>query len=326
MKTKIVYVVVSSGKDAYLEQAFLSVHSLRRCNPSVHVTLLTDTLSRDAASERGALGTEFFGLFDEVVVRELDPALSGMTRSRLLKTGMRNFIDGDFLFIDSDTLVCKPLDGIDAVESELAACLDLHTPLAAHTHRDAILSLCRRIGFDAAAETEYFNSGVLLVRDTPAVRAFFSAWQEHYLAGAKAGVHSDQPSLAWTNAEAGHLISRLPDAWNCQAMSGVRFLGEAKVFHYLCTNAAPKENGVLYRLHDKDELLRLRTEGLAPFVDLFADPLKGFAPDTLVLSGEDLHFLRTRRYRWLRGRFRRGRFSLLEFCLKVWDHLTGKVR
>jgi len=53
--------------------------------------------------------------------------------------------------------------------------------------------------------------------------------------------------------------------------------------------------------------------------------MKGFAPVVRVTVGEDLHFFQTRRYRWLRSRFRRGRFSLLEFLLKVKDHLLGKV-
>ena len=322
MKTKILYVLVTTGEDIYAEQAFLSVHSLRRHEKEAHVTLLTDRLSRDVLSGREG----YLALFDEVVVRDLDPALSPMIRSRILKTGMRNAVDGDFLFIDTDTLISRPLRDIDELAEDLAAVYDLHNPLEAHTHRGAILSLCRRVGFDVSAEKDYFNSGVMLVRDTPANHAFFDAWQAFYQEGVRAGVPSDQPSLARANAAKGHPVRPLPDAWNCQAMSGVRYLGEARIFHYLCTNAAPKENGPLYRLHDKAELERVRTEGLAPFEDLMEDPLKGFASSTLILSGEDLFFLRTRRYRWLRGRFRRGKSTPLEFLLKVWDHLRGAVR
>ena len=321
MKTKVLYVLVTTGEDIYAEQALLSVHSLRRREPEAYVTLLTDRLSWNILASREG----YLERFDDVVVRDLDPTFSPMTRSRLLKTGMRSYVDGDFLYIDTDTLICRPLRSIDEVDCDLAACQDLHNPLEAHTHRDAIVSLCRRIGFDVSAERDYFNGGVILVRDTPVSHAFFDFWQAFYREGAKAGVHSDQPSLARANASSGHPIQLLSDKWNCQSMSGVRYLGQAIIFHYLCTNTAPKENGLLYRLHDKQELLRLRTEGLAPFEDLLEDPISGFASSTLILSGEDLYFLRTRRYRWLRSRYRRGGFSLLEFCLKVWDHLTGKV-
>lgn len=317
---KILYVLVSSPGDIYLEQAALSVHSLRRHNPGIKVTLLTDRLSRDAFGGRGVKGEDFISLFDEVIVKELDASLSGMQRSRLLKTGMRNYVDGDFLYVDTDTLFCRQLPENEP-EVDFGACLDIHVPLSVHSHRDAILSLCRRIGFDASGVEEYFNSGVMLVRDNEQNRRFFSLWQQNYLEGCKAGVYSDQPSLAKTDAAFQGCISRLPDEWNCQAMSGVRYLGGSIVFHYLCTCASDKSNGYLYRLHDRAELRRLGSEGLAPFEDLLEDPLKGFAPDTLILTGEDLHFLRTRRYRWMRGRFRRGGFSLPEFLLKVRDHL-----
>ena len=46
---------------------------------------------------------------------------------------------------------------------------------------------------------------------------------------------------------------------------------------------------------------------------------------TQLFAGEDLYFFRTRRYRALRKGFRRGKFSMLEFLLKVRDHLFGRV-
>ena len=42
MKTKIVYVLVSDEKDLYLEQAWLSVYSLRLHNPTAYVVVLMD--------------------------------------------------------------------------------------------------------------------------------------------------------------------------------------------------------------------------------------------------------------------------------------------
>ena len=42
MKTKIVYVVVSDEHDIYLEQACLSMHSLRLYNPDAMITVVLD--------------------------------------------------------------------------------------------------------------------------------------------------------------------------------------------------------------------------------------------------------------------------------------------
>lgn len=215
MNTKILYVLVSSPGDIYLEQASLSVRSLRDHNPSSKAVLLTDRASFDAFGGRGVPGVDFASLFDEVIVEDLDPALSGMQRSRLLKTGMGLYVKGDFLYIDTDTIICRDLSEIDGCPYTLAACLDIHSPLPDHTHRDSIISLCRRVGFDAGGVSEYFNSGVILVRESPESRKFFTLWQENYLEGSKAAVYSDQPSFAKTNAALGNPIRRLDDSWNC---------------------------------------------------------------------------------------------------------------
>jgi hypothetical protein len=318
-------VLVSGSDDIYLEQAYVSAYSASKRNPGAALVLLTDQVTAEGCLSRNPNAGAFKALFSEIVVVPLDASAPGMKRSRLLKTGMRQYVKGDFLFIDADTIVSRSLEEVDTMDILLGACLDLHSPLPEHTHRDAIVSLCRKCGFDVSSETQYFNSGVMLVRDHPQTHEFFRRWQENYLAGYAAGVRSDQPSLARTNAETGHQLRQMDDFWNCQAMHGVRYLKDAFIVHYLCTNAASSENGYLFLLHDPQVLQRVRSEGLESLYAVIEDPFKGFAAQTQVFSGEDLHFFRTRRYRWLRSRYRRGGFSLLEFCLKVWDHLTGKV-
>ena len=128
MKTKLLYILVSTPKDVYLEQAYVSVASARRRNPGAHITLLTDTVTEASFGQRGAQDAAFRALFDEVVVAPLDPSLPAMKRSRLLKTGMRQYVEGNFLFIDADTVVVRSLEEIDSVEASLAACRDLHAP------------------------------------------------------------------------------------------------------------------------------------------------------------------------------------------------------
>ena len=45
MKTKIVYVLVSSEKDIYLGQAFISMFSAKYYMPDCHIVLVTDKLT-----------------------------------------------------------------------------------------------------------------------------------------------------------------------------------------------------------------------------------------------------------------------------------------
>ena len=314
MKTQLLYVLVSTPEDLYLEQALISIASARLRNPDARIILLTDREMPQLSA-----------CVDQTVTVNLDPALPAMKRSRLLKTGMRRYVKGDFLYIDADTLVTASLEAIDQVEAPLAACLDLHMPLKDHSHRAAIINTCKKLGYDVSAAPLYFNGGVMLARDTPQVHEFFECWTRNYEAGYARGVRSDQPSLAQTIAQTGLVPLRLEDSWNCQALHGVRYLREARIFHYLCTNASSRENGYAYSLHNPEVLLDVRKNGVQAVQDIIQDPFRGFPPYTQVFSGQDLYFFRTRRYRWLRKGYRPGKCSLLEFVLKVWDHLTGRV-
>ena len=326
MKTKLLYILVSSKADVYLEQAYVSATSARLRNPEAFITLLTDTATEESFGTRGAQDAAFRAIFDEVVVAPLDPSLPAMKRSRLLKTGMREYVKGDFLFIDADTVVARPLDDIDAVDASLAACRDLHASFLEHPHRRATINMCKRLGFDVSGSENYFNSGMLLVKDTPENHSFFELWQKNYLNGESAGIKPDQPSFAQTDAAMGFPVKQLPGEWNCQVQNGIRYLKNAYILHYMVTNISSGQEDKLYSLNAKELLLRVRNEGLGPVEDIIADPMKGYAPSVRVFAGEDLYFFQSRRYKWLRRKFRGGKFSIHEWLLKVNDHLLNYIK
>lgn len=326
MKTKLLYILVSTPEDVYLEQAYVSATSARRRNPEAHIVLLTDMATEKTFGERGPQDEAFRALFDEVVVAPLDCSLPAMKRSRLLKTGMRQYVKGDFLFIDADTVVMRGLEDIDAVEVSLGACRDLHAPFKEHPHRRATINMCKRFGFDVSGSENYFNSGVLLVKDTPDNHRFFALWQENYLKGQAVGIKPDQPSFAQTDAALGFPVQQLPGEWNCQAQNGIRYLRNAYILHYMVTNLSSGEEEKLYSLNGKELLLQVREKGLKPVEEIIEDPMKGYALSVRVFAGEDLFFFQSRRYKWLRRRFRSGKFSILEWILKVNDHLLNYFR
>ena len=137
MKTQLLYILVSSPADVYTEQVLVSATSARRRNPSAVMLLLTDsdTIVTPALQS----------LFDRVIRQDFQADIPPMKRSRLLKTGMRSLVEGDFLFIDADTIVARPLDGIDAMEAPLAACPDLHSHFPEHPHYEATVNMCRKL-------------------------------------------------------------------------------------------------------------------------------------------------------------------------------------
>lgn len=315
MKTQLLYILVSSGADVYTEQVLVSATSAKRRNPSARMLLLTDTDTLVPPSLES--------LFDRVIRQDFPADIPPMKRSRLLKTGMRGLVEGDFLFIDADTIVARPLDDIDAVEAPLAACPDLHSPFREHPHYEATVNMCRKLGFDASKEKWYFNSGVMLVKDTPGNHAFFKAWQQNYLSGYEAGIKPDQPSLGKTSAAFDHPIALLPHQWNCEVQNGIRYLRDAYIVHYMVTNVGSGPQDALFLLNNRNSLLAVRESGgLTEEIEaVLENPNLGYAPVTQVFAGEDLYLFRTRRYRWLRAHYRRGKASLLEWLLKVKDHL-----
>ncbi len=318
VKTTILYVLVSGSDDFYAEQLFVSITSLRRNSPGAAVSVLTDTLTHESLPSRGKMGARLLDAPDKWIVVPLDASLTKEHRSRILKTGMRQYVEGDFLFIDTDTLIVRPLDGIDAIPHELAFCLDHHCLLEDNPefkcHRDE----CRQLGKDLSRNDFYFNSGVILSRDTAPVRAFFAQWQKNYLQGRSKGIKTDQQSLAQTLGSVSMPVGQLDGIWNCQLPYGVRYMGGAIVFHYFFTYAK-EPHSYLFLLNDPSVLSRIRNSEELPsdVAAVIQDFFKGFPDVTLLIGKRDLDFRNTRRYKDLRRRYVPGKFSFLEFLLKV---------
>ena len=319
MKTQILYVLVSDSDDFYAEQLYISLVSLRKNSPGAAATVLTDQTTHEALSYRGKMGKRLLEIADNWVVASLDPTTTKKEyRSRLLKTGMRQYIEGDFLFIDTDTIIAKPLDGIDDVPYELALCPDHHCRLQDNPEKDSIKARCLKIGEDLSRSDFYFNSGVILARDTAAVRSFFTQWQHNYIQGRENGIKTDQQSLAKTLGSQTINVGQLDGEWNCQLPYGARYMGRAIVFHYFAGNAALSGER-LYLLTGTDVLARTRTgeELPADVAAVIEDFFKGMPEVSLLIGGKELDFRTTRRYKDLKRSFVPGQFSFLEFLLKI---------
>ena len=228
MQTKIVYTLVSDYGDYYCEQAMMSLHSLRKHHPTATVELVVDNRTDDTLCGKRA---EIIKYVSKKTCIELPEEYDKMRRSRHIKTNLRKYVTGDFLFIDCDTVVCAPLDAIDNFEGEMGLAADLNHPLPLEDKNT--IEKCENAGFKNLAGAPYYNSGVMLVKDTPATHKFYEAWNRNWLLSVQNGVPYDQPALCQTNKEAGFPIKELPGAWNCQIkFDGARFIKSAKIMHY----------------------------------------------------------------------------------------------
>lgn len=324
--TKFVYVLVSSSSDIYLEQAYISMFSLKYFMPDAIIVLLTD--SATVKSFTGIREKEI-QYADEIIAVDLDAGkLTAQQRSRQLKTSVRNKIEGDFLFIDCDTIVVKPLYEVDTLDYDIAACRDTHTELATNPYRDMHLYDGHQLGWPIDEEKDYFNTGIMFVKDSPLAHEYYRRWNENLNSGYPKKVFMDQPSFAKTNYEMGHVVKHLPDIWNCELKHGIKYLKDAKIVHYLCTNTSKFQDKQLFLLNEKDCLLEVKRTGCIndEIKVVILDPFKGLADVTHCFSGEDIFYFRTRTHEFFRSFFKMGKKTILEKLILFGDKIKYKLQ
>lgn len=228
MKTKIVYALSSDDNDMYLEQVLLSSYSLKLHNPHCHAVLVVDDKTEKSLVDKRM---QIMNNIDERVVVETPQDLSKKECSRYLKTTLREHIQGDYLFIDGDTIVCRSLEIIDQGQHEVAAVLDCHNQI----YEGKIWEFAI-MGHAVITEQDkrYYNSGVMYVKDTPKAHELYKAWHQTWNNyRIEKNICVDQPALAKANSEMGYVIKELDGTWNCQILgNGLRFLHEAYIIHY----------------------------------------------------------------------------------------------
>jgi len=231
MNTTLVYVLVSKPTDNYYEQTLISAWSARHWNPDMNIQLVVDELTDATLKDKRTALTK---IVDEKIVIDLSVGgtakYTNKERSRMLKTNLRSYVRGDILYIDSDTVVCGTLKEIDLLKCEIGAVYDGHR-LFDPIHFYDVVQRANTLGYDVTGANDYFNSGVLYMKDTPNVQDFMSAWHSLYMQGQLKGMSYDQPSLLAVNMTQ-KMILPIDGIYNCQILNGgLPFLAEAKIIH-----------------------------------------------------------------------------------------------
>lgn len=231
MITKLVYVLTCAPDKHYIEQALMAVWSARHRNPESHIVLLVDDKTDRLLTGKRAEILQYVS--EKKVVSFDDDSTSPMYRSRWIKTSVRNLVDGDFMFVDCDTIVCRSLCEIDSFKCEVGAVWESHLLVAdfCESLTKKAVSECQRLCIDLIAEKEYFSSGMLFVKDSPRAHELFEKWHSCWLESNSIGLPIDQPSLAKANAEMGHVIEKIPDTYNCIVFTKNTFVREAHILH-----------------------------------------------------------------------------------------------
>lgn len=289
---KFVYVLISNENDFYAEQAMVAIYSLRKHNPAAKVTLLTDhpTLYRLKNSKSFSQSQPI-----EILTVDIPSEFDQQQRSRYLKTRMRKFVDGDFLYLDTDTIVTAPLNDLSLYDYEMGAVIqqDMENSETAtfHPHLRMYNQQC---GFNVNENygiTDFFNSGVLLCRDTPSVHKLFDRWHNLWLESSiKFNFRLDQPALWRANREIGNLMGILPGEYNLMAIKpdkACHFIMNCKIFHYFSSS----KNLADLRIKQTSFLHEIREKGIDRQVDSLLENIRSEYIDLLKKMTPEEHIL-----------------------------------
>lgn len=213
MKTRIAYVLISRKNDYYTEQIMLSISSLLLHNPKARIVIVCDTETEDLIYNNIFFSNKDITIYSFEFPNEIDLK----ARSRILKTTLRNRIEGNFLFIDTDTIICKSLEEIDGLNSSIAMVYDCNRNNPINILDKQIIERCKIV--DDSVDVigfPYFNSGIIYSKDDSLAHTFYNEWHSNWIKSYENGIYFDQPSLCLTNIKFGLIINRLTDSWNCQ--------------------------------------------------------------------------------------------------------------
>ena len=224
---KYLYVLVGSKKGFYCEQTLVSMASLKRIEPDSFITLLVDNQT-DVDCKREIEKIRKY--VSEYIIAPIEDSFPAIARSRYIKTSMRKYIEGDFLYVDADTVWNAPVEKDDFTH-DIMGVLDGHCLLANHPMKKGIEEDFQKVGFNPKVE-KYVNGGVLFSKDSDISRVFFDLWHETWQKTSAGGYFIDMPSLNYAIKQIGNSFALLPDSYNVQISRSWEYFPHAKLIHF----------------------------------------------------------------------------------------------
>ena len=288
-KTQAVYSLISSAKDVYLEEMWASIYSLRLHDPEREVRVVCDEPTAGYVRQFPALCQ----LITEIVTVPVPEEYNAKLRSREIKTTVRKHIRGPYLFIDTDTIVCRPLDYVDALTCSVAAVKEFNMTLKENPYGQMTIDNVHRF-YDTKipSEESYFNSGVMYVADDEMAHKLYEAWNRNWKESTfKHNFSQDQPALLKANHDLGNIIEELPSEFNCQPCMSLRHLHEAAIVHYLHTYF-PKDLS-FSPFMDKAVYRQIKADGgISPATaDLIAHCRSTYASPSCAVGWKQMYFM-----------------------------------
>lgn len=192
--------------DEHIEEALVSVASLRKADSTAHVSLVSD---RDVEG------------FDQVyIASNIKPGLAGK-----VQTISTEFYSRATLYLDSDTYVCEDPSGLFELVNWFDVCA---------VPDPAEVEILKQSGLVS------YNTGVVLLSKKRTTK-FMDNWKRFYfnnqellkvLEGHPARKsRTDQPSFLQALMHTDVKFHALPDVWNARYRFNISLMGSVKIIH-----------------------------------------------------------------------------------------------
>jgi hypothetical protein len=233
------FCLTSDGKDTHAASTLVSALSIRAVHHDATIIVVCDEASGVALTHHRHPLLDAISALLPIRAPQLSPAL----RNRFVKTRLRQNVRGDFLYLDGDTVVLRPLDAVFQITAPVAAAWnhnssDVLDP--AFTHDLAVLT---GHGW-SLPQKHYVNGGVLLLRDLPEVHSFAELWHHKWLQTSANGSHFDQPALNSALHDSGIEFQLLPHHFNAQVQVRPRTALGAHIWHIYASEATSPATGL----------------------------------------------------------------------------------
>lgn len=231
---QVCFAVASDGERRYVDLLTISALALRKIYGAAKLTILTDDQSLPIiapllAHHDLAKNIRSVGAF---------PGEMG-ARSRFAKTQARQFMEGDFLYLDADAI---PVAGFDQLfrERTVSVCAAIdrspEEPDGCGLPSWAS-SAFERLGWSHPLPF-YLNSGVVFWRDTPLARQLGNAWHENWLRFFQSSNDfADQPAFNHSLSSLGISPGVMHDRYNARVGLSPEFTDGASIYHFYASDS-----------------------------------------------------------------------------------------
>lgn len=234
---KVVYVLVDNYKLKFTNELMISLISLKNKASEIKISVITDEDTYKILEEKKH---QIFQ-FADIKSIQISNEYSQKEKSRFLKTSLRRYIKGDFLFMDTDTVVCSKFPEVIS-DADIAMVLDYNCLISNRLDREGVKALNELCGIKFEDVETYYNSGVIWVKDNANAREFYEEWHNCWKQTLKKGFPFDQPAINYVARGKTGIVKELPSIWNVQVSvqpTPINSFNDAIIIHYFNIKESP---------------------------------------------------------------------------------------